>query len=76
MDVLSILPGFPGLSCDEVVVADDIVTVRVSSASSECRCPRCGWPSRRIHSRYERRLADLPWRQTGDLAVAHSPLVL
>lgn len=62
MDVSSILPGFPGLSCDEVVVADDLVTVGVSSALSECRCPQCGWPSRRVHSRYDRRLADLPWQ--------------
>lgn len=27
----------------------------------ESRCPRCGRASRRIHSRYQRQLADLPW---------------
>ncbi|WP_244560591.1 MULTISPECIES: transposase family protein [Azospirillum] len=25
-------------------------------------CPRCHAPSSRVHSRYERRLADLPWQ--------------
>lgn len=62
MDALSMLPGFPGLSCDEVAVTDDVVTARVSSALSKCRCPQCGWPSYRGHSRYDRRLADLPWQ--------------
>ena len=27
----------------------------------ESRCPGCGRPSRRVHSRYKRQLADLPW---------------
>jgi transposase len=25
------------------------------------RCPSCAWPSERVHSRYQRTLADLPW---------------
>jgi transposase len=25
------------------------------------RCPVCGEPTDRVHSRYERTLADLPW---------------
>jgi transposase len=31
------------------------------SAGEEGRCPECGRPSRRVHSRYKRRLSDLPW---------------
>jgi transposase len=31
------------------------------SAGTEGRCPLCGRPSRRVHSRYSRRLSDLPW---------------
>jgi len=30
-------------------------------AGEESRCPSCGRPSRRLHSRYCRRLSDLPW---------------
>lgn len=62
MGVLSMLRGFPGLSCEEVVLAGDVVTVWASSVSSECHCPQCGWTSRRVRSRYDRRLADLPWQ--------------
>ncbi len=31
------------------------------SAGQESRCPACAQTSRRIHSRYSRRLSDLPW---------------
>jgi transposase len=31
------------------------------SAGEENRCPSCSRPSRRVHSRYRRRLNDLPW---------------
>ncbi len=27
----------------------------------ESRCLECGWASRRVHSRYKRQVADLPW---------------
>jgi len=30
-------------------------------SGKESRCPSCGQPSRRLHSRYSRRLSDLPW---------------
>src|SRR5439155_10719234 len=29
---------------------------------AEARCPACGLGSRRVHSRYVRRVADLPWQ--------------
>lgn len=31
------------------------------SAGEESRCPSCDRPSRRLHSKYGRRLSDLPW---------------
>ena len=33
-----------------------------SEANSSARCPVCGSPSERIHSRYTRSASDLPWR--------------
>ena len=30
-------------------------------AAEESRCPACGRVSRRVHSRYKRQIADLPW---------------
>lgn len=31
------------------------------SVGRESCCPKCGRPSRRVHSQYKRQLADLPW---------------
>src|SRR5256886_2960638 len=37
------------------------ITLSVRSAQTNVPCPLCTTPARRIHSRYERTLADLPW---------------
>lgn len=45
----------------EDVVGDGVATlIRVRPASNGSACPGCGTRSERIHSRYQRRLADLP----------------
>ncbi|MDZ5650598.1 ISL3 family transposase [Nitrospirillum sp. BR 11828] len=52
-----VLPGM-----EIIDVADDGTVIRLSvrSSSAVSRCPGCGSPSRRVHSRYRRRLMDLP----------------
>ncbi len=42
-------------------VANAQVTLMATSIRNASRCPRCQVRTRRIHSRYERRLADVPW---------------
>jgi len=37
------------------------ITLEVHSAQTRVPCPLCATPARRIHSRYTRTLADLPW---------------
>src|SRR5487761_383818 len=37
------------------------ITVTLHPRRITARCPLCGRRSRRVHSRYERTLADLPW---------------
>jgi len=37
------------------------ITLLVISTQARVPCPLCALPARRIHSRYERTLADLPW---------------
>jgi transposase len=39
------------------------ITLRVRSTQTSAPCPLCATPARRIHSDYERTLADLPWAQ-------------
>jgi len=41
--------------------ADRVVLVARPKAIESC-CPCCGRRTRRVHSHYMRRLADLPWR--------------
>jgi len=57
--VLSILlPQLAGLSVERVYTAGKSVRIRVRTSGASSRCSACGVVSRRVHSRYERRLAD------------------
>jgi hypothetical protein len=58
--LLSLLPA--GLIVDRVIVDPDRVTVAVRARGAAGSCPLCRRPSRRVHSRYVRRLGDLPWQ--------------
>src|SRR5438132_9328907 len=63
-DVLAcLLPETPTLSlaaCHVDTTATQI-TLQVRSTQTSVPCPLCATPARRIHSRYIRTLADLPW---------------
>ena len=52
------LPG--GLRAEHIEVSDDEVLVCATTQWVGAACPTCGRSSRRVHSRYQRRLADLP----------------
>jgi transposase len=41
--------------------AEKRLTLHVTSTQALVHCPVCRFPTRRIHSRYVRRVADLPW---------------
>lgn len=53
-------PEAEGLVVDAVDVADDVLRIDVRSQQSSIECPTCGAASSRVHSVYERRLADRP----------------
>lgn len=57
-----LLPDHRSLACEEVRLIDDSVAIFISSTSPTSRCPQCCQSSGRVHSRYERELADLPWQ--------------
>ena len=50
-----------GLRTEQLSIEPGSVTISVASVEPSARCPVCGRPSRRVHSRYVRKLADLPW---------------
>ena len=56
-----LLPDAAPLRFDSVTAEADLLTVAVTSAQSEVSCPSCHQVSQRVHSRYQRTLADLPW---------------
>ncbi|MGH7603415.1 MAG: ISL3 family transposase [Gemmatimonadaceae bacterium] len=54
----SLVPS--GLVFEDVSDSEDSFILIVRSVEATAACPLCGTPSRRIHSRYVRRVADLP----------------
>jgi transposase len=50
----------PGFSADEALSDNDRTVVTIHGTSAISACPSCRAKSDRIHSRYNRRLADLP----------------
>lgn len=49
-----------GFVIDETAAAGEMMILTVRPKSKSSPCPGCGTRSERIHSRYQRRLADLP----------------
>ncbi len=58
------LPDPRTLLCAQVAIVPELIEIRVRSTAGSAICPLCGRPSSRIHSRYTRTLADLPWHGT------------
>ena len=55
------LPELAGFSIEQVSIADGVIVVQAHSQRTSEACPDCAYLSSRIHSRYQRKLADLPW---------------
>ncbi|HEX4205596.1 MAG TPA: ISL3 family transposase [Ktedonobacteraceae bacterium] len=56
-----LLPDLPGFSIEQMTIAHGVITVLAHSQTTGGQCPGCAHLSSRIHSRYQRTLADLPW---------------
>ena len=55
-----LLPHLAGVIVEDAVLAGGRVQIRARPGAGDAACPRCEVSSRRVHSRYQRRLADAP----------------
>jgi formylglycine-generating enzyme required for sulfatase activity len=60
LPVLSLDPA--NLTLQGVEAGTSPATIFVQATAAQARCPKCNEPSKRIHSHYVRKLADLPWQ--------------
>ena len=56
-----LLPDVPGLCLDAVTTDDQTICLTMTATQPTAACPVCAGSSTRIHSRYQRTIADLPW---------------
>ena len=61
-DSRTVLPGPELLNLTGVRVTGSAITLVAVTSSRVALCPVCGKRSARVHSRYTRTLADLPWQ--------------
>jgi len=57
----TLLPDPTCLHLKLLDASEATITAVVMTTSEEAECPLCHWRSARIHSRYTRTVADLPW---------------
>src|SRR5213595_1026709 len=63
MLITGALPAALAMSVADIVAVDDqVVRVELASERPGVLCPTCGTVATRVHSRYQRLLADLPWQ--------------
>jgi hypothetical protein len=55
------LPIPPSLHVEALLLDEEGLTILASPEATEATCPLCGERAARVHSRYTRTLADLPW---------------
>lgn len=56
-----LFPSINGLHLEALRIEIQSVTAVLTVATLNATCPVCGVPAMRVHSRYVRRAADLPW---------------
>ena len=59
--ITELLLPIDGIHLLEVSVEHEAVRLQLTATAPTAACPRCAVPSSSVHSRYQRRLADLPW---------------
>ena len=63
MHDLAFLPHLTGFAVQPLRIDAERVDLRATAIQRWAACPVCRRPSSRVHSRYERHVADLPWNR-------------
>ncbi len=58
---MTLLPKVPGLRLENAAICAETVEFTLASISLPMACPVCGKQTARLHSHYQRTVADLPW---------------
>ena len=61
-DSRTVLPAPKLLNLTSVRATENAITLVARTSSRVALCPKCGKSSTKVHSRYKRMLADLPWQ--------------
>ncbi|CCF83980.1 hypothetical protein NITHO_2960002 [Nitrolancea hollandica Lb] len=61
MHLVRLFPHLGGLCLRQLIIEAECLTLVVMSVRRTAVCPQCRGRSSRLHSHYERTLADLPW---------------
>src|SRR5689334_10000393 len=59
----ALLPDPRSLHLLHIEAEGNVITIVVKTTASEARCSLCGEVSTKVHSRYTRLIADLPWME-------------
>lgn len=62
MALQALLPDPACLALESLTIQEGDIVFTVQTTNSSVSCPLCGNRARRVHSRYQRVLADLPWQ--------------
>jgi transposase len=58
---MNLLPKIPGLRLADTTIDAEEVSFTLASTALPVDCPACGQKTSRLHSHYQRTVADLPW---------------
>jgi transposase len=61
MPTSTLLADPTSIRLEKIIQHDSSLTLVVRATRAQAECPRCHRPSKRVHSYYTRRVADLPW---------------
>ena len=72
MQASTLLPDVSEVALESIRSDRSTIKLLVRVARTEAVCPRCSHRSSRVHSRYERKLADLPWNGVPVQVILHT----